>query len=103
MQDEHHIVKQRLLEIYRTCDAFTVLCQPYQLILEKELKLSTNNKISVITNAILPEKINYNLNKKKQLLYMGRMSYADKRIDRLIDIWKNIGAVLDNDQKLHLG
>lgn len=89
-QNEHRIVKQRLLDIYYACDAFTALCNPYQTILTKELGLPTNNKLSVITNAILPAKIDYNLNKKKQLLYMGRMTYADKRIDRLINIWKNI-------------
>lgn len=27
------------------------------------------------------------MNKKKQILFVGRMSYYDKRVDRLLDIW----------------
>lgn len=80
----------KFINIYQYCDAFTVLCDAYKDIFIQKLPLDNFDKFTAISNAILPAPINYSLHKKKQLLYLGRMSYADKRIDRLIDIWKNI-------------
>lgn len=74
-------------KIYEQVDAYTVLCEEYKQTLVKKLRLDPlDNKIKVIHN---PEKQieKINLNKEKQLIYVGRMTYADKRIDRLIDIW----------------
>lgn len=76
--------------IYQNCDAFTTLCEPYKDVFVHTLRLKNPNKIIAIPNGILPPTIDYQTHKRKQLLYMGRMSYADKRVDRLIEIWKNI-------------
>lgn len=75
--------------IYQSCDAFTVLCDDYQREISERIGVGTD-KFYVIPNGVPHPKITYSLNKKRQLLYVGRMSYADKRVDRLIDIWKNI-------------
>lgn len=77
-------------EIYENSDAFTVLCEEYKNIFQKELNLDNTEKIYVLPNGILSAPISYCFKKKKQLLYLGRMSYADKRVDRLIEIWKDI-------------
>lgn len=90
LDDYHQYLNERFLSIHKICDAFVVLCQPYQLFFERELKLDDNSKIISITNAIPPRISSIPLDKKKQILYVGRMTYHDKRIDRLIDIWKNI-------------
>ena len=49
----------------------------------------SGDKIYVIPNSEkeIPQ---VNLDKKKQLLFVGRMSYDDKRADRLIHIWHKI-------------
>lgn len=86
----HKILQNEFYVVHQICDAFTVLCESYQHTFENELNIHENSKITVISNAIKPLNQQPNLNKKQQLLYMGRMVYADKRIDRLIDIWKNI-------------
>lgn len=83
-------IQAKFINIYQHCDAFTVLCDAYKDIFIQRLPLDNFDKFTAISNAILPAPINYNLDKKKQLLYLGRMTYGDKRIDRLIDIWKNI-------------
>ncbi|MDO4727771.1 MAG: glycosyltransferase [Bacteroidota bacterium] len=75
--------------IYQSCDAFTVLCPDYQEVFSKKINLGVD-KFCVIPNGVPQPKIAYSLDKKKQILYVGRMSYADKRVDRLIEIWKNI-------------
>lgn len=87
---QHQVLRNEFHAVYQICDAFTVLCAPYQHIFENELNIKENSKITVISNAIKPLNQQPNLNKKQQLLYVGRMVYADKRIDRLIDIWRNI-------------
>lgn len=86
----HKILQNEFYAVHQMSDAFTVLCEPYQHTFENELNIHEDSKITVISNAIKPLNQQPNLNKKQQLLYMGRMVYADKRIDRLIDIWKNI-------------
>lgn len=77
-------------QIYKLVDAYTVLCEDYKEILLSKLgDLISEDKITVIPNS---EKVvsQVNLNKKKQLLFVGRFSYDDKRVDRLIYIWQSI-------------
>ena len=75
-------------ENYDESDAFTVLCKEYKSDMIKYLGLDPhNNRIRVIENPEYPVP-NINFHKKKQILYVGRLSYFDKRVDRLLDIWK---------------
>lgn len=77
-------------EIYEIVDRYIVLCEGYRISLLKKMELSSvEKKMQVIHNSeAFPMSIN--LNKKKQVLFVGRMTYFDKRIDRLIDIWSLI-------------
>lgn len=77
-------------QIYDLVDVYTVLCDEYRNALQKGLGLPVgSNKFHVLHNS---EKtvVNVNLRKKRQLLYVGRISYDDKRVDRLIYIWNII-------------
>ncbi len=77
-------------ENYRLADAYTVLCEGYKRELAGMLKLDPGqNKIVVIPNSERPV-AHPNLDKKRQLLYVGRMTYSDKRVDRLLDIWGKV-------------
>lgn len=89
LKNYKNILKEYFLRIHGICDAFTVLSEPYKNAFAQELNIQKSNKIYTIPNAI-PTINNPNLNKKKQILYVGRFSYAEKRIDRLIEIWRNI-------------
>lgn len=75
---------------YSVADRYTVLCDKYKDEMVKKLKLvSRDNKIRVIPNS--EKKVEcINFAKKKQLLFVGRMTHLDKRVDRLIDIWQMI-------------
>ena len=77
------------VKTYNICDAFVVLCDGYRKEWENLFGLSSSNKIRVIPNS---ERIleYVQLKKKKQILYSGRMSHEDKRIDRLLKIWREI-------------
>lgn len=79
------------VKTYNICDAFVVLCDGYRKEWENLFGLSSSNKIRVIPNS---ERIleYVQLKKKKQILYSGRMSHEDKRIDRLLKIWREISV-----------
>ncbi len=79
---------QKYKDIHQYYDAITVLCEAYNRLLSE--RLGSADKIVTIPNGVLPAPIPYSMEKKKQILYLGRMSYGDKRVDRLVEIWKNI-------------
>lgn len=78
---------KRYKEVYNLVDAYVALCTGYKMELEDVLKLPKENKIYVINNS---ERIVDHVNlekKKKQILFVGNMTYENKRVDRLLDIW----------------
>lgn len=74
-------------------DAFVVLCEGYKRELVETLSLPEveQQRIFVKTNRthgsseLIPEQT-----KAKQIVYMGRLSRSDKRIDRLLRIWAKV-------------
>lgn len=89
-----HIYKKIKIEkyriIYNKYDAFTVLCEAYKDELSKALQLTDNHKIRAISTPVAPATHTYSLEKERLVIYVGRMSYADKRVDRLVTIWESI-------------
>lgn len=85
---------RRYREILDMADACTVLCEEYK---EETLrKISSadpahSRKIHVIPNAERSGKP-LCLEKEHTILYIGRLTYEDKRADRLIDIWERVCA-----------
>lgn len=74
--------------IYQSVNVFTVLCEEYK---RQYLQIWKPNqdKINVIYNT---ERVlgTVNLDKKKQVIFVGRLTYGDKRVDKLLKIWKQI-------------
>lgn len=83
-------VRKQHSRVLNLVDAYTTLCEDYKNDLLSQTKLlSLESKIHVIPNsekAVSP----VNFDKKKQILFVGRMTYDDKRVDRLIYIWRKI-------------
>lgn len=76
--------------IYQLVDAYVVLCDDYKRQLVKTLNICSNNdKVRVIHNS---ESVvdDVSLKKKKQVLFVGRLTYEDKRVDRLLDVWNRV-------------
>jgi glycosyltransferase involved in cell wall biosynthesis len=75
---------------YLNSDAYTVICEPYKQRMLEILGPTTvtpeNNHIAVVPNFV-PWHDYGNLEKKKRVLFIGRLKYSDKRVDRLLDIW----------------
>lgn len=72
---------------YQLSDRYVVLCNSYAEQVSNLLSLDKKtSKLRVIYN--LEKTISdVNYKKKKQVIFVGRLSYADKRVDRLLDIW----------------
>lgn len=73
--------------IYQLVDAYVVLCDDYKRQLVKALNIRSNNdKVRVIHNS---ESVvdDVSVDKKKRVLFVGRLTYEDKRVDRLLKIW----------------
>ncbi len=79
--------QQRYAIIYDHCDYYVTLHLQYSQTIQKAIKRK-GEKLVAIPNMIAPGF--FCTDKKKQLLYSGRMSRMDKRVDRLINIWAKI-------------
>lgn len=69
-------------------DAYMVLCEGYrsQLIRDLSLDEAIQRKIHAIPNFQHPHP-NPCLQKEKKVLFVGRLTHADKRVDRLLRVW----------------
>lgn len=88
-------LKKEYKEIYDSVDFFGVLCEDYARRLAKSFRVNyKKSKLRVLTNPIFRDDISENVveKKKKRILYMGRFTYFDKRVDRLLDVWEKIYA-----------
>jgi glycosyltransferase involved in cell wall biosynthesis len=78
---------------YSNSDLYTVLTDDYKerfiKLLGRNLATPANNHIEVIPNWIPPRDPDSRkpTDKKRRVLFMGRLDYASKRVDRLLDIW----------------
>lgn len=72
--------------IYGWADAYGVLCDAYCQLLINKLHLSADNKLWVLPNSIVPPS-SVEHDKQKVVVFVGRLSRRDKRVDRLLRIW----------------
>lgn len=84
---------QKYKRIYRWADAYGVLCAAYGDELCRMLHLPEPNKIWVLPNP-LPRPDSYTALKRKTIVYVGRLSRRDKRVDRLLRIWQKAQSSL---------
>lgn len=76
------------LNHYMDSDAYTVLCDEYRDIFIRSMHLDPDkNRVIVMNNPEYPAR-DLNLDKSRTILFVGRLSYFDKRVDRLLRIWK---------------
>lgn len=83
--------RKRYIKTVNVFDDYMVLCEGYRDQIVRDLKLSSNHimHMHVIPNMQQPA-TDVCYDKRKEFLYVGRLSYPDKRIDRLIDAWRMI-------------
>lgn len=89
-----------LTYIYNSSDTFIALSDSFLPILKKKIKVLDYSKLKAINNPsqIFHSSINFE-NKKRVVLWAGRMDNYCKRIDRMLKIW-NAVVVKNPDWKL---
>lgn len=76
--------------VYASVDLYLVLCEEYRSRIERIVKVSrADSKVRSVTNPLTDRPVP-ELHKRKEVLYVGRLSYADKRVDRLLRIWSRV-------------
>lgn len=94
--------KRRILDNYistlELVDAFIVLCNGYKHQLDSFTSNAYTRKIFPIYNPSEQDNDNSCI-KENTILYMGRLSYPDKRVDRMLRIWQQSQSAL-NDWRL---
>ncbi|MGL5318737.1 MAG: glycosyltransferase [Bacteroidales bacterium] len=88
-------IRRLYYKTFQMVDAYVVLCSKYKTDIEQVLKLEDSSKLFVIPNSTNPGRCVDFSTKEKEVLYVGRLSYADKRVDRLIDIWADLSIKSD--------
>lgn len=76
--------------VYRQSDIYLLLSRSYIHSFEKFIFTRRANKVRVLPNPVTVDNRNYHIcsfTKRKEILYVGRLEYYDKRVDRLIDTW----------------
>lgn len=84
------ISRLSLRGVYRLSDRYIVLSESFKDIARKFIGISTPSKILSIPNPLtIPDtEEESSLAKEKEIIYVGRIEYNQKRTFRLLDIWK---------------
>ena len=85
-------MKKRYHTIYNAVDAYGVLFEEYGRMVAEEMGLPyEESKCVVLQNPIqVAGAIELSAQRQKRVLFVGRLSYWDKRIDRLLAAWRLI-------------
>lgn len=90
-----HYYKRKFIRRYREtickADRYVTLCEDYrqEIIDTLGLKPELHGKLKAIGNSERPVDT-VKMEKKKQVIYVGRLSFPDKRVDRLIEVWRMV-------------
>lgn len=96
--------QNRCRKVLLETDAYTVLCEAYRHEICTTLNLgeADKQKIHVIPNYQQPAR-NVQLQKEKIVLFVGRLTHFDKRVDRLLEIWSAVEPLCPDWKLLIVG
>ena len=76
--------------VYNNCDRFVVLSPSFIPPLCDYIWIKNGSKMVSIPNSFNTQANGCKFFKEKEILYLGRIDYNQKRVRRVIDIWKQI-------------
>ena len=85
-------IAARYKKRHEELDAYGVLYEKYAEIIAHEIGVSdADSKFFALPNPIpqVPD-IKLSTSRKKQIIFVGRLTYVDKRVDRLLKVWQKI-------------
>ena len=94
------VFRLNLCLVYHFNDAYVLLSGKFVELFARLIGLRSLPKVRVIPNP-LPEIKTGKVKKENLILYVGRLDCVEKRIDRVIDVWRNVSPKLA-DWKLEI-
>lgn len=79
---------------YDNCDEFVFLSQTFIQPFLKYIWVRTSSKVAAIPESFSTESDGVLPKKEKEILYLGRIDYNQKRVRRVIEIWSELEEVL---------
>lgn len=89
----HFITAKSMHYVYCRSDAYILLSQSFIPIFQNFINLNDCNKLEVIANPITINVKNFVYNesdKRREVIYVGRLDFNQKRVCRIIEIWSLI-------------
>ena len=89
----HFITKLSIKYVYRISNHYVLLSKGFIPKLVEYANLNSTKKLCAIGNAISISSEGYKYdfdNKKKQILYVGRMDPYNKRVNRIVEAWEQV-------------
>lgn len=84
-------IKKRFEYIVDNSDSVVVLCEGHKRIMERMTDSNQKNKIHSITNPLTFSSPDVEINEKRnEIIFVGRLEYTQKRVDRILKAWKCI-------------
>lgn len=86
-------LRKKYRALYDSVDLFGVLCDSYGRIIADGIGVEyAGSKFRVFTNPLLPA-ADIQCRREMKVVFVGRLTYADKRVDRLLRIWAGVEPV----------
>jgi glycosyltransferase involved in cell wall biosynthesis len=83
--------------VYRLSDRYVVLSESFVSLFQKFTKCASTKKLSVIGNPLTINSGDFqydSTSKEKLIIYVGRIDYNQKRVERIVDVWGRIAEDL---------
>lgn len=93
------ITSKSMIYVYQHSDLYMVLSQSFIKKFKEFTGLANPDHLQVLTNPVTIDSSSYHYSfsqKKKEIIYMGRIDYNQKRVYRVIDTWAKLEANFPN-------
>ena len=85
------IIRLSTQYVYNHSDKYVILSDGFKQLFSDYARVKDLSKLEVITNPLTIDKEPIDLAKKEKLIiYVGRIDYNQKRVERIIELWKAI-------------
>ncbi|MDV7187793.1 glycosyltransferase [Lutibacter sp. TH_r2] len=89
------IIRLSMHYVYKNSDQYVILSESFKKIFSDYAMLKSTSKLTVITNPLTIDQVNWEKsNKEKLLIYVGRIDYNQKRVERIVDVWEKVSKEL---------
>ncbi len=86
-------VMRRYRSMYRSVDSYVLLCEGYVREFYDAMGAAAEAEgkaVAIYNPAAVPDALPDLSRKQRRLLFVGRLSYSDKRVDRLLQVWSRL-------------